>query len=453
MAKKQYRVRCQKLDEQGRGIVSFNHSMIPVPGLLPGELAEIELYRRGEESLGRLNNIIEKSSDRVENFCIYAKNCGGCQLGHLKYESQLAYKRDGIEALFGQDAKVPGVIKMAKPYEYRHKIHATLGRDKRGHIVYGIYEEASHHLVPIKKCRIQHPLGDQIMHALVSVMTELRIKPYDEDRQTGQIRHALIRVGYATQEVMVVLVVAELKFPQAKDLTRRLIKACPQITTLVLNRNNKKTGMVLGEEEFVAYGKGYIEDVLCGKHFRISPKSFYQVNPQQAERLYETAISMAEFKKTDKVLDAYCGTGTITLIAAPYVDKITGVELNSGAIKDARENAQRNGVTNARFYAQDAGKFMQQQAREKKRFDVVMLDPPRRGCTPDFLAALVKLAPEKVVYISCNPVTQARDVEYLKNEGYVVRKVQSVDLFAQTAHAETCVLLSYKNSQTSPPSL
>ena len=475
MSKKTYRVRGKYVDGSGRGVVSFNHSMIPVPGLLPGELAEIELYRKKDETLGRLVTLVERSQQRVDDVCPYGEKCGGCQLWHMSYGEQLKYKQEQVQSLMGSFGKVPETIGMDDPQGYRHKIHGTFGRNSRGQIISGFYEEKSHRLLDMKRCRIQDGVADDIMGAIRDGMKKLGIAPYDEDRRRGMLRHVLIRTGYRTGEIMVVFVLASFRFPQGKALCDQLIRKFPKIRTIVYNLNGGKTSMVLGDDQKVVYGEGYIEDELCGLRFRISPKSFYQVNPEQTEKLYMKAVEMARLTAKDRVLDTYCGIGTISLLVSRYVNQVTGVELNPDAIVDARENAKFNGITNVRFVHRDATRFMEETAAkylhssashsqkqpmaaseaagakdrkkdaidftDKSYYNVVIMDPPRSGSTPEFLKALVKMAPEKVIYISCNPVTQKRDMGLLIKSGYKVRAIQPVDMFPMTSGIENIVLL------------
>lgn len=445
MKKKVYRVRGKYLDEFGRGVVSFNHSMIPVPGLLPGELGEITLYRKGDQTLGRLMSVVEPSGERTEDVCPHFEKCGGCQLCHMKYDRQLDYKTQQVAMLFPGFKNVPRTLGMAEPGGYRHKVHATFGRNRQGRIIAGIYEEGTHRILSATDCRIQDPVANQVIRTVLEGMEQYKIQPYNEDTGKGMLRHVLIRTGYKTGQIMVVPVVAALSFPQENKLVRLLLKRFPQMTTIVFNKNDRKTSMVLGREERIVYGQGYIEDELCGMTFRISPKSFYQVNPPQAQVLYEKAMSMAGITQKDRVLDTYCGTGTITLIAAKYAGWVTGVEVNRGAVEDARFNGKKNNVKNTEFVCADAAEYMRQVAvdfSKDKYYNVVIMDPPRSGSDPGFLKALVRMRPERIVYISCNPVTQKRDVAFLGRYGYKIRGICPVDMFPMTAGIENIVLLS-----------
>ena len=385
--------------------------------------------------------------------CKYYGRCGGCQLQHLANESQDQVKQQTAEKYLGSFGKVEDILVMDYPYEYRNKITYSFGYAKKKELIAGMYAEYSHTIIDIDKCLIQDPIADQIIQTIKQIMRKYKMEPYEEDRETGFLRHVLIRTGFATGEVMVVLVAAHPIFTGKKNFIKLLTKAHPEITTIILNINNKDTSMILGEKETTIYGKGYIEDILCGLKFRISTKSFYQINPKQAEVLYNTALKMADFQGNERILDAYSGIGTIALIAAKQVKEVIGVELNPDGVKDAIKNAQTNEVDNVYFNEDDAGEFMGKLAKDNQVIDAVIMDPPRSGSDEAFLSALCSLKPQKIIYISCNPETQARDLTYLLERGYEVRKIQPVDMFPQTNHVETCVLLSHKNSQASSPSL
>lgn len=369
---------------------------------------------------------------------VYAK-CGACQLLHLPYDEQLAVKQKQVEALLGRFGKVLPIIGMADPFHYRNKVHATFKAVKGGRVVAGMYEEGTHRVVQTKACALQDKRANAIVQTLIRLMTSFKLKPYDEDRRQGVFRHVLIRTGHVSGEVMVVLVLGTKIFPSRNHFVKALLEAHPEITTVVQNVNLKRTSMVLGDSETVLYGKGYIEDTLCGTVFRLSPKSFYQVNAVQTEVLYGKAIAYAGLTGNEVVLDAYCGIGTIGLIASAQAQTVVGVELNKDAVRDAIHNARRNGVKNARFFEGDAGTFMRAVAKEGNVPDVVMMDPPRSGSDEAFLSSLVAVAPPVVVYVSCNPETLARDLKYLTQRGYRVEKIQPVDMFPGTGHVE-CVL-------------
>lgn len=373
--------------------------------------------------------------------CKLVKACGGCGYGKETYAEQLARKQELVRANLQPFCKVEKIIGMETPFYYRNKVHAVFSYEK-GKIISGTYKEGTHEVVPVETCRIEDQKADAIVATIRNLLKSFKIKTYDEDTGYGLFRHVLIRVGKATGQIMVVLVLGSPILPSKNNFVKALRKQHPEITTIVLNVNDKKTSMVLGEKETVLYGKGYIEDVLCGVRFRISSKSFYQVNHTQTEILYQKAVEFAGLTGKERLVDAYCGIGTIGLIAAKNAKEVISVELNKDAVRDAISNAKANGIKNVRFYQNDAGKFMVQMAEEGAGVDVVLMDPPRAGSDEAFLSSLVRLAPGKVVYVSCNPVTLARDLKYLTKRGYQVKKAQPVDMFPWAEHVETVVLLS-----------
>ena len=376
--------------------------------------------------------------------CPVRKKCGGCSLLEMEYSEQLKRKEDFVRKTLKGIVKPEAIIGMENPWHYRNKIHASFARKRDGSIVSGIYEEGTHRLVPVEDCLIQDERANRIVRDLCGLFESFKVKVYNEDTGYGLVRHVLIRTGHVSGEVMVVLVCVSPVFPSKRNFVNALRKLHPEVTTVVLNVNDRRTSMVLGKRDIVLYGKGYIEDQLCGCTFAVSPQSFYQVNPVQTEILYRKAIEFADLHGTEKVLDAYCGTGTIGLIAAEYAGEVTGVELNPEAVRNAVSNAKRNQRKNIRFVQGDAGEYMQKMAAQRETMDVVLMDPPRAGSDETFLSSLVTLAPEKVVYISCNPVTLARDLKYLGKHGYRAKRAVPVDMFPWTAeeHVETVVLLS-----------
>ncbi len=387
---------------------------------------------------------MEKKTEKEEKICGSAKKCGGCQYQGMPYKAQLKKKQKQEEKLLGKFGKVKPIKGMDNPYYYRNKVHAVFDRDRKGNIISGIYEAKSHRVVPIEECLIEDQKSQEIIRTIRGMLKSFKIKTYDEDTGYGLLRHVLVRRGFSTNEIMVVLVVSSPIFPSKNNFVKALRKVHPEISTVILNINDKKTSMVLGEREIVIYGKGFIRDRLCGCSFRISPKSFYQVNPIQTEVLYKEAVRLAGLTKKERVMDAYCGIGTIGLIAAKHAKEVIGVELNKDAVRDAKINARENKITNISFYQGDAGRFMEGMAAEKEHVDVVFMDPPRAGSDEKFLSSLVALAPEKVVYISCNPETLARDLKYLEKNKYEVKEIQPVEMFCFTEHVETVCLLSRK---------
>lgn len=376
--------------------------------------------------------------------CSVSKKCGSCQYQGVPYKEQLAAKQKRMKKLLGKFSNVKPIIGMDDPFYYRNKVHAVFDRDKKGNIICGTYEAKTHKVVPIEECMIEDKISQEIIRTIRDMLKSFRIKTYDEDTGYGLLRHVLVRRGFSTDEIMVVLVIGSPIFPSKNNFVKALRKKYPQITTVVLNVNDKKTSMVLGERDIVIYGKGYIRDTLCGCTFRISPQSFYQVNPVQTEILYKTAIEYAGLGRKETVIDAYCGIGTIGLVAAKRAKNVIGVELNPDAVRDARINAKENKITNARFYQGDAGEFMENMAENGEHADVVFMDPPRTGSDKKFMSSVIKLNPSRIVYISCGPETLARDLEYLTKHGYDVRKIQPVDMFSFTDHCENICLLTKK---------
>lgn len=376
--------------------------------------------------------------------CSVSKKCGSCQYQGVPYKEQLAAKQKKMKKLLGKFTNVKPIIGMDDPFYYRNKVHAVFDRDKKGNIICGTYEAKTHKVVPIEECMIEDKISQEIIRTIRDMLKSFRIKTYDEDTGYGLLRHVLVRRGFSTDEIMVVLVIGSPIFPSKNNFVKALRKKYPQITTVVLNVNDKKTSMVLGERDIVIYGKGYIRDTLCGCTFRISPQSFYQVNPVQTEILYKTAIEYAGLGRKETVIDAYCGIGTIGLVAAKRAKNVIGVELNPDAVRDARINAKENKITNARFYQGDAGEFMENMAENGEHADVVFMDPPRTGSDKKFMSSVIKLNPSRIVYISCGPETLARDLEYLTKHGYDVRKIQPVDMFSFTDHCENICLLTKK---------
>ena len=384
----------------------------------------------------------KREKPQLPEKCKVWKKCGGCQFQGVPYTEQIKIKQKNMNKLLKKYGNVKPIIGMENPFYYRNKVHAVFDRDKKGNIICGTYEAGTHRVVPVEECMIEDKTSQEIIRAIRDMLKSFRIKTYDEDTGYGLLRHVLVRRGFSTDEIMVVLVVASPIFPSKNNFVKALRKKFPQISTVVLNVNDKKTSMVLGERDIVLYGKGFIRDRLCGCTFRISPQSFYQVNPVQTELLYKTAIEYAGLGRKERVIDAYCGIGTIGLVAAGKAREVIGIELNKNAVRDAIVNARENKITNARFYQGDAGEFMEGMVSEGERADVVFMDPPRTGSTEKFLTSMVKLGPSRIVYISCGPDTLARDLEFLTKNGYVTRKIQPVDMFSFTEHCEVVCLLT-----------
>ena len=366
---------------------------------------------------------------------------GGCGLLHLTYREELAHKQAIAQKYLSRFGRVQPILGAANPCYYRNKVEAAFGTDRSRRVIAGTYEPHSHRIVNIERCLNENQTAAAIIATIKTLLPSFRLSPYDEDARTGFLRHVLVRCGVRTGEVMVVLVTATPQFPSRQNFIRALLAAHPEITTIVQNVNSRRTSVLLGDREQTLYGPGFIRDTLCGMSFRISPRSFYQINPAQTEVLYRRAIEAAGLTGREKVLDAYCGIGTIGMIAAAHAGEVIGVEQNPAAVRDAIRNAKENGVKNIRFVAADATAWMQAAAEENLPVDVLLMDPPRSGSTPQFLSTAVKMAPKRIVYISCCPETQARDLPLLQKGGYRITLLQPVDMFPHTDHIETIAVL------------
>ena len=378
----------------------------------------------------------------VTRICPVSRKCGGCQLMNMTYEEQLAFKQAKVIKLLGSFHRVNKIIGMNNPFHYRNKVQAAFGRTRNGEIISGVYQSSTHNIVKTDSCLIEDDKADEIILTIRKLVKSFKLTVFDERNQRGFLRHVLVKHGFSTGEIMVVLVTGTSNFLSKNNFISELLRLHPEITTIIQNVNNKYTSMVLGDKETVLYGKGYIEDILCGCTFRISPKSFYQINPIQTEILYNKAIDFAELSGRERVIDAYCGIGTIGIVASKKAGEVIGCEVNPDAIRDAKVNAKINDIKNIQFICADAGEFMLSLKEQGERCDVLFMDPPRAGSDKKFLSSAVALMPEKIVYISCNPETQQRDLTYLTRNGYKVKKIQPVDMFPYTNHVECVVRLS-----------
>ena len=440
---------CIDYSSEGKGIIKYDNIPVFVDNLLLGEEAEVMInYKRKDMMFGRILKINKLSKDRITPRCKVATSCGGCCFQSLKYEAQLQYKKKKVNECFKRIGKmnvqVDDTIGMENPYNYRNKIQMPIGLSQKGNIISGFYKAKTHEIVPIEECFIEDKVGGKILSTIKSLMKKMRIKPYDEDTREGIIRHILIRSGYYSHQIMVTLVTNVDSFPGRNNFVKELHKECPEITTIVQNVNHRDTNVILGEKENILMGKGFIEDSLLGVRFQISSKSFYQVNPVQTEKLYSEAIKKAELTGNERVLDAYCGIGTIGLIASKHAKEVTSVEIVEDAIRDAKKNARLNNITNVNFFVGDASDFIVNEANNKKQYDVIFIDPPRKGSDERFLTSVKKLLPKRVVYVSCDPATLARDVKFLSDK-YEVKSVTPVDMFPHTFHVECVTLLSLKD--------
>ncbi len=439
---------CEDVSFDGKGVTHYQGKVVFVAGFFLGEKAIIRLtYERSEFYVGKIIKLLVKSPYRIEPRCKVCTSCGGCCFQQLDYSAQLEFKKRKVEEAFAKfakmDVKVNDCIGMENPYNYRNKIQMPVGLSQKGRIVTGFYKEKTHEIVPIDECYIENEQASVILLTIKDLMKKYKIQPYDEDTRKGIIRHILIRTSLHKKQVMVVLVTNQDVFGGRGEFVKALHLACPNVTTIVQNINPRDTNVILGEKERVLFGKGFIEDALCGVWFQISAKSFYQINPIQTETLYSTAIEYALLSGKETVLDCYCGIGTIGLIASKYAKSVIGVEVVKEAISDAIKNAKRNGITNEQFVVGDASEYMVNYAKNKGKVDVVFMDPPRKGSDAKFLSSVMTLKPKRIVYVSCDPTTLARDVKILSTK-YKVGRIQPVDMFPMTYHVETVVELILK---------
>lgn len=373
--------------------------------------------------------------------CPNAKKCSGCQLQNMEYEEQLSFKQAKLVKLLGRYGYVEDIIGMENPLHYRNKVQTAFGF-YRGKVISGVYQSATGNIVQTDSCLLEDSRANKIAVSVRKLCEDFKIYAFDHRSGKGFLRHILVRIGYETNEIMVVLVTSKGDFRSKTAFVNALLKLHPEITTIVWNINNTDKGLMLGEKSEVLFGNGYITERMLGLEFRISPKSFFQVNPVQTRVLYSKVAELASLSGKERVLDAYCGTGTIGLIMSKRAKEIIGVEVNRFSVEDAKKNAELNNIKNAKFFAADAGDFMDDLAINSEKVDVVVTDPPRAGCSAKFLKSLITLAPKKIVYVSCNPETLARDLFTLRKGGYKVEKIQPVDMFPFTEHIETIICLS-----------
>ncbi len=440
---KEIRGTCVGYSHDGRGIIKDAGKPIFIDGLFLDEEAIVTLtYERSDYAIGKIKQLIKLSPDRITPRCKVATACGGCSFQALNYSAQLIFKKnkvtEALRRIGGITTTIDDVIGMENPYFYRNKTQMPLGYDRQNRLISGFYKRNTHEIVPIETCYIEDERASGIMSNIKRLMKVHKIEAYDEDKWTGVIRHVLIKTSRHYSDLMVVLVTNADSFPGRGNLVKAIIEACPSITTIVQNVNTRMTNVILGDKENVLYGRGYIRDQLHGLTFNISSKSFYQVNPVQADVLYSRAIEYAELTGKETVLDAYCGVGTISLIASKHAKEVLAVEIVKEAISDAKKNAKLNDIQNVRFYVNDATTFIEQVIIEKQAIDVVIVDPPRKGLEEQFIKSLLKLKPTKIIYVSCEPSTLARDLKILSSE-YQINKVTPVDMFPMTHHVETIV--------------
>ena len=459
-----FTVTIEDMGEDGAGIGKTDGYTWFIKDALIGDVIQASVMKMKKNyGFARLVKILEPAPARVEPRCPVARACGGCQLQELDYREQLRFKErkvynhlkriGGMDRLFLPEdrEKAAGVldavvmepiIGMENPYHYRNKVQAAFGTTRVGRIISGIYQSSTHNIVAVDSCMTEDEIADRVIVDIRRLLRDFKMTTYNEVTGRGFLRHVLVKRGFQTGEVMVVLVTGTPIFPARNNFTRALLKLHPEITTIIQNVNDRYTSMLLGQNEKTLYGPGYITDILCGLRFRISAKSFYQINPVQTEVLYGKAMEFAELTGKETVIDAYCGIGTIGMVAAKKAGQVLGVEVNRDAVRDARENAKLNRVKNIRFVCADAGDFMVDMANAGEHCDVLFMDPPRAGSDTAFLSCALTLAPRRIVYVSCNPETLARDLNFLTKRGYRAEKIQPVDMFPHTDHVETVCLLS-----------
>ena len=444
-------LRIERLSSDGSGVAhSADGEAVFVPGTAPGDEARVRIVKDcGRYAFGILDELLTPSPDRIPVDCAVAGPCGGCSLRHLDYAAELRAKQESVADAFrrigGLEVPVLDILPSPDVDRYRNKVQFPVGIDKNGVPCIGFYAGRTHRIVPCPDCKLQPSVLNEIGNALCAFFAQQGIRPYDEQSGKGLVRHIFLRRGAHSGQIMVCLVCTRAKLPHAEQLCTALRGQFPAISTILLNVNAKNTNVILGSENHILYGPGYIEDTLCGVPVRLGPLSFYQVNTLAAERLYGVAAQYAQLSPDDTLLDLYCGMGTIGLSMAEQCRELIGVEIVPEAIESAKANAARMGeavAAKSRFFCADAGQAATQLAAEGLHPDIVMLDPPRKGCDEATLSAVVRMAPRRVVYVSCNPATAARDAAWLEQNGYHAEKVQPVDLFPRTKHCETVVLLS-----------
>ena len=444
-------LRIERLSSDGSGVAhSADGEAVFVPGTAPGDEARVRIVKDcGRYAFGILDELLTPSPDRIPVDCPVAGPCGGCSLRHLDYAAELRAKQESVLDAFrrigGLEVPVLDILSSPEVDRYRNKVQFPVGLDKNGVPCIGFYAGRTHRIVPCPDCKLQPGVLNEIGNALCAFFAQQGIRPYDEQSGKGLVRHIFLRRGAHSGQIMVCLVCTRAKLPHAEQLCAALREQFPAISTILLNVNAKNTNVILGSENHILYGPGYIEDTLCGVPVRLGPLSFYQVNTLAAERLYGVAAQYAQLTPDETLLDLYCGMGTIGLSMADQCRELIGVEIVPEAIESAKANAARMGETVAaksRFFCADAGRAATQLAAEGLHPDIVMLDPPRKGCDEATLSAVVRMAPRRVVYVSCNPATAARDAAWLEKNGYHAEKVQPVDLFPRTKHVECVIALS-----------
>ena len=440
-----YEARITDYTSEGQGVAHIEGCAVFIPNAIAGELCRVRIEKAQKTwAAGKITEILEKSPHRVNRECPVAKLCGGCDFWHMDYEEEARLKAERVKnclnRIGGENLERVEILAAPSCYGYRNKAQYPVAA-KKGRAYAGFFKAGTHEVVENSRCRILPEESDRVKDAVIDYVNQFRVPAYDEVAHKGLLRHIYVRRGPVSGQILVCLVINGRKIPKPEALIQRLEKI-PGFATLVLAVNTKKGNAILGDEFITLHGPGYIEDNLCGLNFRLSPRSFYQVNHAQAQRLYEAAITQAEITKADTVLDLYCGVGTITLAMAAAAGKVIGVEVVPQAVEDARDNAKRNGIENAEFFCGDAGQAALELEKQGIRADVVVVDPPRKGLNADTIEALDRFNPRRIVYVSCDPATLARDVALLKERGFRLKNALAADLFPRCSHVETIVCLS-----------
>lgn len=437
----------EDLTHDGNGVAKVDGYPLFIQGALLEETCEVHVLKTLKNyGFAKVVNVVEPSPDRVDAPCVYFKQCGGCQLQHLSYEGQLKWKQKMVENVMRRlgkiDAPVHPVKGMQNPWNYRNKSQIPFAKDEAGKLVAGFYKTKSHSIVDMERCLIQMDEADRVLDALKYDLARLGVTPYDEKSHQGQLRHVVVRKGRATDEVMVVLVTKSAKLAEKDAVIGAIRERIPNVTSIVQNVNSEKTNVIFGDRTFTLWGEDVIEDTIGDVRFEISARSFYQVNPIQTEVLYQQALDYAQLEGGERVIDAYCGIGSISLFLAQKAGQVMGVEIVPQAIEDAKRNAELNGFTNTYFEAGPAEEVIPRWYKEGKEADVLVVDPPRKGCDEALLNTIIEQKPKRVVYVSCNPATLARDLRILEDGGYKTKEVQPVDMFPHTTHVECVALMS-----------
>jgi 23S rRNA (uracil1939-C5)-methyltransferase len=451
MKNEYYDVTFEDLTHEGAGVAKIEGFPVFVENALPDERGKIKIIKvKKGFAFGRLIELYEESKNRIEAPCPIYSQCGGCQLQHLSYEGQLLFKKKQVEQVLTKigkidlhKVKVHPTIGMNEPWNYRNKAQVPIG-EREGGLVAGFYQKRSHDIIDMERCLIQQAENDDVVQAVKKICEKYGIRAYNEEKHKGFLRHIMVRYGLVTKEMMVVFVTKTADFQQKNEIINEITAKFPQVKSIVQNINNKRTNVIFGDETNVLWGEEYIYDKIGDVKFAISARSFYQVNPEQTKLLYDKALEYASLTGTESVIDAYCGIGTISLFLAQKAKKVFGVEIVPEAIEDAKRNAELNGFTNAEFAVGEAEVVIPAWYNKGNKADIIVVDPPRKGCDEALLKTILDMKPKRVVYVSCNPGTLARDLHVLEQGGYETVEVQPVDMFPHTTHVECVSQLTLK---------